>query len=220
MSELHEELNEQNDDINNQRTIKAKPNKGIIITIIIFVILGGIISVGFFNHASEINIANDKIKELEDKIYILEENLSKVDEIEAKVNALEKSYDSIESDAVVAKYTDEINTSSIARLEIAKLLIFYGVTENFITENAILAFNGDMVVDLKTQPNYASKYTGQGKFNIEDREFKDALLDINNIVKKVYDSNMVPTMNDFDDITIRYTVQNYDIGVFQNGEID
>jgi cell division protein FtsL len=125
----------------------------------------------------------------------------------------------LESKITVNSVANEININSIAGLQMAQELKFYGVTDNLIVEKAGFSFNGDATIDIYTQPAYTKYYRGQGKFDVNDRELKSELLNIVDKVKAVYDMHRKPTMSEFEKIKLYLTIKNYEIGTYENGQI-
>ncbi|MDQ0878881.1 cell division protein FtsL [Paenibacillus sp. V4I3] len=105
------------------------------------------------------------------------------------------------------------------------------VTEDFIVQHAIISVLPSLKdgqsgilhssIDLDTQPVTSSKYKGQGKFTVPDRELKSMLQDVIDKIQKRYDGSdqLFKGLPQWKDGTVYLTIKNYEIGTYKNGEI-
>jgi predicted Holliday junction resolvase-like endonuclease len=78
-------------------------------------------------------------------------------------------------------------------------------------------------IDLVTQPTANSKYVGQGKFSVTDRELKSMVLDVLEQIGKQYDQGINILYKDMGFIPWNkgehtVTIKNYEVGVFKDGQ--
>lgn len=78
-----------------------------------------------------------------------------------------------------------------------------------------------VIVDVSLQPTMLDKYEGNGKFNVSDRELKSMLLSLMEELGRYYndaagDNEELPK---WETAKIRLTIQNYNLGTYENGEI-
>lgn len=92
-----------------------------------------------------------------------------------------------------------------------------GVTDNFIT-NYVLFCAGDVVLlDVETQPDYGKNYIGKGKFSVSASKLKTDVAELVNNFKTAYTNEKTDGMEDFSALKIHVTINNYNIGTYENG---
>lgn len=99
------------------------------------------------------------------------------------------------------------------------------VTDDLIIHKAVLT-NSDKeklkgTIDISLQPNMFDKYEGSGKFSVSDRELKSMLLSLMEELGRHYNDVAGGDENlpKWETAEIRLTIQNYDLGTYENGEI-
>lgn len=100
------------------------------------------------------------------------------------------------------------------------------VTDDFIVAKASVSASPSLkllsfALDLDTQPGAYSKYKGQGKFTVPDRELKSMLQDVIGKLKEYYDGSdqVYKDLPQWKDGTVYITIKNYEIGTYKNGEL-
>ncbi|RUS48384.1 hypothetical protein [Cohnella sp. AR92] len=96
------------------------------------------------------------------------------------------------------------------------------VTDDFTVDKVYLGVQDsgelNITIDINTQPQMALHYTGQGAFDLSDRELRAKSLAIINEVKDRYTSNATDQMPKWDDSSVYLTIKNYAIGDSTSGE--
>lgn len=96
-------------------------------------------------------------------------------------------------------------------------------TDNFAVDKVVLQYSTGTLkgyLDLSPQPDLFTKYKGDGKFDVPDRELKSMLLANVEQLRDAYNNNFAnETVPPWDKGEIFITVKNYDVGTFSNGKI-
>lgn len=187
----------------NNNTNSTVGAKAFIALIIALVVLAALLSFSFYQGyklKGEVIALTSEVNTLKSK---------NIDSVISSVNEIKESQESLKSSAISNYMNHYIGES---RLVTDDFVVFRAFC-NYTVEDCTLVSE----IDLSTQPAFGLKYSGQGRFSINDRELKNSL---NEAVKKIEDaqkkvvdaSNQIITKN-----TIYFSIQNYELATYENG---
>lgn len=168
--------------------------KVFIALIIALVVLAALLSFSFYQGYR----LKGKVIALTSEVNTLKSK--NIDSVISSVNEIKESQESLKNSAISNYMNHYIGDSRL-------------VTDDFVVFRAFCNYtikDGTLVseIDLTTQPAFGLKYSGQGRFSINDRELKNSLnetvKEIEAAQKKIIDvSNQIITKN-----TIYFSIQN------------
>lgn len=144
---------------------------------------------------------------------------NKLQSYDTKIGSYDSKISELEKDKQVNEIMFNISNMLVGGLGITNKLPFYCVTDNFVVEKSIVDMSGNCIIDIDTQPTYSSKYLGKGDFSVTDRQLRADLLDLIPKIEDTYEGSKLGKMPDFRDITISFSIKNYDIATYENGEL-
>lgn len=176
--------------------------KGFITLIVALIMLAALLLFTFyqvFNLKSEVTTLSSEVNDLKSK---------NIDSVILSVNEIKESQEGLRNSAM-SNYMNHYIGGRLA-------------TNDFIVSRAFCTYtnkDGTLVseIDLTTQPTFELKYSGQGRFSVNDRELKNSLNDvvkeIENAQRKVVES----TNQKINKNTIYFSIQNYELATYENG---
>lgn len=143
---------------------------------------------------------------------------AKLAELSAKLTDL--SVKAAQVDTYAAEITELKVSTEFQRM--AHLIEGAYVTEDFVLTRINAHEDGDKLeslgVNLDLQPKMVAAYKNSGQFTISDRELRAKLLPIAEQVAKYYAQYPeLPTWTDKS--AVKLSVKNYDVAVYENGEL-
>jgi hypothetical protein len=183
-----------------EKKVNAKISKMAVVTILLSILVIGSFGFTYYVYST----GNSELVKTNAEF---EATKLKLSDIEKKNETDLARLDNLENSASLASFQHNVEDGI--------------VTESLVVHKLSLHSDGNIVsgiIDITTQPTLALKYSGLGKFDVQDRELKGMVTDL---VKKTqesyasyFDESKYPKWADGE---YTLTIQNYEIGNYAKG---
>lgn len=192
---------------NNERAMFGR--KTFISFIAAFTVLVVLLSLSLYNSfklKSEVATLSGNLKTVSDEINVLK--AKNIDAVIADFNEMKESQADLMDDAT-SNYMMHLIQGAI-------------VNSDFVVERAVCDYtrkDGSLIsiFDLGAQPAFSSKYLGQGRFSVSDRELKSSINDIKDQIEKEQKRIVEESGQKVNKNRILFTIKNYEMATYENG---